>query len=104
MQSKFENNMGDTQWLFTDSHLEVTEVRMRTRRQIIVPYSSILYFSSVTNREDNNGDSTFSICLRNGQEFEMNFGVSSFRADDVEQVKKILMDKVLPAQMPQLTA
>lgn len=90
MDSKFENNLKDLQWYFTDTYLEVTEMRPRTCRQSRIPYSAILYFSTVTNREENRGDSTVVVYLKNGNEFDINFSSSSLQADSVVQVREIL--------------
>lgn len=90
MDSKFENNLKDLQWYFTDTYLEVTEMRPRTCRQSRIPYSAILYFSTLTNREENRGDSTVTIFLTNGNELDITFSPSSLQADSVIHVREIL--------------
>lgn len=95
MENKFENNMGDIQWVFKDTHIEVTEVRLRTRRQSLIPYSVILYFSTEMSKEKNNDDSSVNIYLKNGQELELNLDISSFRQDQIGTIQKILTEKVI---------
>lgn len=96
MENKFENNMGEIQWIFKDTHIEVTEVRLRTRRQSLIPYSAILYFSTEVSKDRSNDDSSVDIYLKNGQDLELTLDISRFREDEIGKIRSILTEKLFP--------